>query len=598
LTGKCVLTAVASATAIAVSLKFASRKIKESRLRQVIEEWRQQRKQEEKELEEKLAPLEEQQRELWDTIVHLSYKDLKSGLSSGEISALDALRAYQWSSLKVNTKVNCITQYIVEAEELALALDQVPAEKRGPLHGVPISIKDSFLVKGCKATSGLVQFLDLDEETDGLTVQLVKEMGGVPFCITNVPQSCLTMQCSNPIYGYTGNPYGADKDCGGSSGGEGALIGGGGSIMGIGNDIGGSLRCPAAVCGIYSLKPTVGRHISNRGIRRMVPANLTIKVSSGFMSASADGLVDGFKSMWNNDKLYLNDNDMAPVKWRDDVFNAKQKLKIGFNLENGFYNIHPSCHRAVLEAKSMLEAAGHQVVEFPLPDVESMIRHFSGFIYADNFVNLSTLLDREGILDPAVVGVRKYATIMQSCPKWVTQYIINGFLSLITVLRLYPQYDSIPLLMEKASECAQLSQQYVDKMNAEEIDLLLIPGSMIPAPKKGFFGRVPSTAIAYSTWNTLNFPAGIVPITHVNSEDQAQMKQVFPDNDTVYNMMREACSDSEGMPVAVQVVGRKYDEEKVLRLMSELEKLAGFKQLKDSNGKGQQQQRPLVVTSL
>ena len=74
-----------------------------------------------------------------------------------------------------------------------------------------------------------------------------------------------SMQCDNPLYGTTGNPHNPAREAGGSSGGEASLIGGKGSILGIGSDIGGSLRNPAACCGIYSMRPTNGRHISNLG---------------------------------------------------------------------------------------------------------------------------------------------------------------------------------------------------------------------------------------------------------------------------------------------------------------------------------------------
>ena len=65
---------------------------------------------------------------------------------------------------------------------------------------------------------------------------------------------------------FPGNPHDPTRECGGSSGGEGALIGGGGSVLGLGNDVGGSLRNPAALCGAVTLKPTYGRHITQFGV--------------------------------------------------------------------------------------------------------------------------------------------------------------------------------------------------------------------------------------------------------------------------------------------------------------------------------------------
>lgn len=90
--------------------------------------------------------------------------------------------------------------------------------------------------------------------------------GAVLFVKTNVPQTMFMFECSNPLWGRTTNPYNDKYTCGGSSGGEAALLAMDGSAIGMGSDIGGSLRIPTAYCGIYSLKPSHGR-ISAIGAR-------------------------------------------------------------------------------------------------------------------------------------------------------------------------------------------------------------------------------------------------------------------------------------------------------------------------------------------
>ena len=105
------------------------------------------------------------------------------------------------------------------------------------------------------------------------------------------------------------------------------MIGGGGSILGIGSDIGGSLRCPAALCGISSLRPTKGRDISLLGrnvgnVNQIYPA--TIPCVSGFMSSSVSALVTGFKSMWNDEQLARVDKEIIPMPWNDDIFRSNK----------------------------------------------------------------------------------------------------------------------------------------------------------------------------------------------------------------------------------------------------------------------------------
>ena len=129
-------------------------------------------------------------------------------------------------------------------------------------------------------------------EVDCPLVEMMRKLGGVPFCKTNVPQCMLSLQCSNPIYGTSTNPHsqpGNPRECGGSSGGEGVLVGSGASILGLGSDIGGSLRAPAAFCGGYTLKPTEGRHLSKLGSVSCV-SPVGFKSVGGFMTRSAVAL--------------------------------------------------------------------------------------------------------------------------------------------------------------------------------------------------------------------------------------------------------------------------------------------------------------------
>ena len=105
----------------------------------------------------------------------------------------------------------------------------------------------------------------------------MRELGAIPFCLTNIPQTMLSYACSNPVYGCTTNPFDSQRTPGGSSGGEACLIAQGGSILGIGSDVGGSLRIPAHFCGITALKPTTGR-LCERG-RDMVRIFVTGKIS-------------------------------------------------------------------------------------------------------------------------------------------------------------------------------------------------------------------------------------------------------------------------------------------------------------------------------
>ena len=203
----------------------------------------------------------------------------------------------------------------------------------------------------------------------------------------------------------------------------------------MGNDVGGSLRCPAALCGIYSLKPTKSRDISFRKMKNLAPSNLYIKVCSGFMSASVDGLVEAYSAMWNNDKLYLMDPDIAPLHWRNDIFVSEKRLKIGY-FWNGIVLEHPGFKRAVLETKEKLKSLGHELVEFDPPPFEEIGENFSGFVMNDNFVGLGKVLEEDGIVDSSLTGIKMYRSILQYTPKIVLR-LINSMLSYFTKFRIH-----------------------------------------------------------------------------------------------------------------------------------------------------------------
>ena len=129
----------------------------------------------------------------------------------------------------------------------------------GPLHGVPFRIKDSIEVPGSICTAGTDGVCSRAEVEDATAVARVRNAGAIPVAKTNLPDLLLAFEANNLLFGRTNNPYDGTRTTGGSSGGEATLIAACGSPMGLGSDAAGSVRAPAAFCGIASIKPTSGR---------------------------------------------------------------------------------------------------------------------------------------------------------------------------------------------------------------------------------------------------------------------------------------------------------------------------------------------------
>jgi fatty acid amide hydrolase len=134
------------------------------------------------------------------------------------------------------------------ARQAAASVDTARArgEKLGPLGGVPVTIKECFDLAGTASTFGLTTRRDEIESKDDPYVAALRAAGAIPIAKTNLPQLMIFTETDNPLYGRTNNPWDLERSCGGSSGGEAAVIAAGASPLGLGNDIGGSLRVPAA----------------------------------------------------------------------------------------------------------------------------------------------------------------------------------------------------------------------------------------------------------------------------------------------------------------------------------------------------------------
>ncbi|XP_076618982.1 fatty-acid amide hydrolase 2-A-like [Colletes latitarsis] len=201
-------------------------------------------------------------------LLKVSASTLANKIRNGELSSQTAVEAYIDRIKEVNPFVNAVVEDRFEAAindakicDEMLKTGQVTAiilEKEKPLFGVPITIKESCSVAGMSLTGGNLKRKGVKASEDGSVVEIVKNAGAIPLCVSNTSELCSGLHASNFIVGSTKNPYDTRKSPGGSSGGEGALLGAGASIVGIGSDFIGSIRIPSLFNGIFGHKPTPG----------------------------------------------------------------------------------------------------------------------------------------------------------------------------------------------------------------------------------------------------------------------------------------------------------------------------------------------------
>ncbi|XP_070949838.1 vitamin D3 hydroxylase-associated protein-like isoform X1 [Macaca nemestrina] len=193
-------------------------------------------------------------------ILELPLAELAQQLRTEELSLESVLCSYLEQALKVRQEVNYLMDFLGECKEELQALKKLKTSDRGLLYGVPMSLKDTYDSTGHDSTCLLAQFPEKPATKDGVIVKVLKAQGAIPFVQTNIPQTLLGFECSNPIYGQTLNPLNLKKTCGGSSRGEGALMAERGSILDMGTDTGDSICISASFCGVYGLW-TTGSHL-------------------------------------------------------------------------------------------------------------------------------------------------------------------------------------------------------------------------------------------------------------------------------------------------------------------------------------------------
>jgi amidase len=187
----------------------------------------------------------------------LSYSATRQAalIQAGKISSQELVEAHLRQIAKVNPETNAAVEVLGEK-----AMAEARAETHGPLQGVPFSLKDSLELAGTRCTAGTLGRRDAAASScDATLVARLRQAGGIPIAKTNLPDLLFAYESDNLIFGATKNPYDPARTPGGSSGGEAALIAACGSPMGLGSDCAGSVRVPAAFCGIASIKPTSGR---------------------------------------------------------------------------------------------------------------------------------------------------------------------------------------------------------------------------------------------------------------------------------------------------------------------------------------------------
>lgn len=287
-------------------------------------------------------------------------------MASAEWSAVEVIKAICKRAAVAQQIVNCVTEICFEdalkrAEELDEYLKR-EGKTVGSLHGLPISFKDQFNLKGLDSTIGYVSYIEKPATKDSTLVKLLTKAGAVPYVKTNVPATLMMGESVNNVFGRTVNPRNKQLTTGGSSGGESALISFRASYVGVGTDIGGSIRHPCSFTGLYGLRPSHGR-VSYQHVTNTYIGQETVRSTAGPMCRSPED-IRLFMSSLAAQKPWLYDPQCLPIPWRVEEENLPKQLCFGFGMGDGTVTPSPPLRRAMEITRAKLKACGHKVIDY------------------------------------------------------------------------------------------------------------------------------------------------------------------------------------------------------------------------------------------
>lgn len=275
-----------------------------------------------------------------------------------------------------DSQTNCLTEIFFEdairrAEELDREQASNPNQPLRPFHGLPISLKDSFKIPGYDSSIGLICFANKPDEVYSALPRLLLDLGAVLYCKTNVPQTMMTADSDNNVFGRTLNPAKMKLTAGGSSGGEGALIAMHGSVLGVGTDVAGSIRIPSLCNGIYGLRTSVGLVPWAGQKDPVAPGTDGVAPVAGPMASSLRSC-DFFMSTLAESEVWKYDESCLHLnRWESQLKNSS--LRIGIARNDGMCTPWPPVRRAIDNAALKLRSAGIDLVEVSLPDIREAV---------------------------------------------------------------------------------------------------------------------------------------------------------------------------------------------------------------------------------
>lgn len=497
-------------------------------------------------------------------IINSSAPAIVAKTSSGEWSVKEVTEAFVKAAMVAHQATNCLTEIpIPEARALAASLDALDAltSPRGPLHGLPISLKDNFNIHASvySTSVGFTAWADVQSPPppDSVIVKLLRDLGAIPGHVkTNVPTGMMMIEGVNYLWGETQSPWSKLLSCGGSSSGEGVLGALRGAPVGLGTDIGGSVRIPASWGGLYSLKPSFGR-FPTHGERSGMSGQQAINSVNGPIAPHLESIKFYCKAVVGAEP-WRYDPGCVPIPWREGVLPVGRKIRIGVLRNDGVVRCQPPVERAVdVVRKALEESEEVEVVDwvpFKHAEITTLVTRF---FVADGGGHIAGLIN--ATKEPWHDFMRPYESLSNT-----------------------PSSDIPTSAMWKMQQLQRaLQKEHLDLWRASAVDAVIAPVAPWAGVRRGGSTKMPYAGYTL-VWNFHDFAAATLPVTVADREVDVRDEGYVP----VGELDRAVWEDYDpevyhGGPAGVQVVCGRLEEEKCLEVLEMVDKLLREKKASD-----------------
>lgn len=440
---------------------------------------------------------------------------LSRRIQERELTPTDLVEAHIARIEAVNGALNAVVvdRFSAAREEAAAATRR--QRRRGklpPLHGIPCTIKEFIAVGGMPHTGGIVARRHVMADRDAPAVRRVREAGAIVLGLTNAPEGGLWHETNNRIYGRTSNPWDTRRTPGGSSGGEAAIVAAGGSAFGLGSDTGGSIRTPAAFCGVVGHKPSGGR-IPTIGHYPPSPLESRPMLSIGPITRRVEDAALLLQVLSGADPL---DAQTVDYPWQDPETVDLSGLRVVPLPHTGRARIRPEVRAGVHKAVESLARRGAEVHEVEIPEFTQAFDIWAAML-SQGPLTLEELVS-EGASVRALPELLRY-------PMGRSRHV-GGVLTMLLLERLFARFPA------RAKRLAGLAASLEDRLD----EVLGARGVMVhppyarTAPRHRGMGLMNPWAVGCTTlFNVTASPVTVVPV------------DVGP----------------KGLPIAVQIASRR-----------------------------------------